>query len=66
MVDNEASVSSGGADTCMEVRRPFQALPHVQVPTTFFLLLELQVPMGAIWYHQVSPNENVAGSELVM
>ena len=29
-------------------------------------LLELQVPMGAIWYHLVSPNENVAGSELVM
>ena len=32
----------------------------------FTSLLEVQVPMGAIWYHLVSPNENVAGSELVI
>ena len=38
----------------------------MQVPTSTFLLLELQVSMGTIWYHLVSPNENVAGSELVM
>ena len=43
-----------------------QALPPCASANLRCFLMELQVPMGAIWYHLVSPNENVAGSELVI
>ena len=66
-VDNEASVSSGGAGTCMEVGDCFKHFLMCKCPPLFFcFLMELLVAMGGVWYHLVSPNENVAGSELVM
>ena len=61
-VDNEASVSSGGAHTCMEVTD--SSTSSCASAHHFFLFLD-----GAASAHggsMVSPNENVAGSELVM
>ena len=66
-VDNEASVSSSGAGTCMEVGDCFKHFLMCKCPPLFFcFLMELLVAMGGVWYHLVSHNENVAGSELVM
>ena len=67
-VDNEASVSSGGQ--ALAWRYVGDCFKHFLMckctPLFFCFLMELEVPMGAIWYHLVSPNENIAASELVM